>query len=120
MTGFNVVSYKGKSISILDLSNAKASQAIETLKFVQDKISDMPLKSVLILLDETNTEVTKEGLSAVMEFAKNNTPYVKASAVVGAEKLKGVMLTNVSTEIGRDISSFATRAQAMDWLVSQL
>jgi hypothetical protein len=119
MTGFQLISHKGKTISLVDLSNTKATAAIETLKIAQKKISVMPPKSALILTDETNGEVTKDVVAAIVEFAKNNTPYVKASAVVGAEKLKAVMLTNVSTMVGRDIKNFETRTQAMDWLVSQ-
>jgi len=113
------VPYKGKTISLVDLSNSKTAQAIEILKAAQKKISEMPPKSALILTDETNGEVSKEVIAAIIEFAKNNTPYVKASVVVGAEKLKATMVTNVSTIVHRDIKSFETRTQAMDWLVSQ-
>ena len=92
----------------------------KTLRLAQKKISIMPPKSALILTDETNGEVTKEVVAAIMEFAKNNTPYVKASAVVGAEKLKAIMLTNVATMVGRDIKSFETRTRSLwIWLVSQ-
>lgn len=119
MPGFEIIPYKGKTISIVDLSNSKAQQALDVLKAAQKKITTMPPKSALILTDETNGEATKEVVYAVIEFAKNNTPYVKASAVVGAEKLKAVMLTNVAVQVGRDIKSFETRTQAMDWLVNQ-
>jgi hypothetical protein len=119
MAGFQIVTHKGKNISLIDLSNTKTAQSTAILKEAQTKITKMPPKSALLLTDETNAEVTKEAVYAIMEFAKNNTPFVKASAVVGAEKLKHVMLLNVSTTVGRDIQNFENRAKAMDWLINQ-
>jgi hypothetical protein len=119
MTDYQEIKFKGKTISLVDLSNGKSDEAIKTLQIAQKKIATMAPKSALILTDETNGEVTKEIVSAIMDFAKNNTPYVKASAVTGAEKLKALLLTNLSTTVGRDIKNFENRSQAMDWLASQ-
>ncbi len=119
MNGFEVVTRKGKTISVVDLSNTKTLQAIEILKEAQKKMSNMPSKSVRLLTDVTNAEVSKEVVNAIMEYAKNNTPFVMASAVVGAEKLKGVIALNVSTTVGRAINNFGSRADAEEWLTSQ-
>lgn len=119
MAGFKVVTHKGKNISIVDLSNTKVPQQIEILKDAQKTISAMAPKSALILTDESNAEVNKEAMAVVLNFAKNNTPYVRASAAVGAEKLKSVILTNISTSVGREIKNFDNRTLAMDWLVNQ-
>jgi hypothetical protein len=119
LTEYKEVVHKGKQICLVDLSNGKTAEAIKTLQIAQKKIAAVPSKSALVLTDETNGEVTKEVVSAIMQFAKNNTPFVKASAVTGAEKLKALMLTNIVTTVGRDIKNFETRMQAMDWLANQ-
>ncbi len=113
------VSHLDKSITIVDLSNKKTSQIIEALKEAQTKISAMQPKTARLLTDVTNAEVTKEVVDAIMLFAKNNTPYVKASATVGAEKLKNIILSNVSTNVGRAINNFSSQKEALDWLSSQ-
>ena len=48
-----------------------------------------------------------------------NTPYIKASAVVGVEGMKAVLQTAVSMQDRREIAAFATRGEAMDWLASK-
>ncbi len=113
------VLHKAKTITIVDLSNQKQTQIIQTLQQAQKKVVTMPPKSALLLTDVTDAEVTKEVVEAILIFAKNNTPYVKASVAVGAEKLKKVILTNISTNVGRSINSFGSRKEAMDWLASQ-
>jgi hypothetical protein len=119
LAGFQITTYKGRQISIVDLSNTKVPEQTEIIIYAQTKIATMAPKSALIITDETDAEVNKEAIGLILNFAKSNTPYVKASAAVGAEKLKAIILTNITTNIGRDIKSFATREEAMDWLVAQ-
>lgn len=119
MNGFETVNHKGTIITIVDLSNTKTLQAIQLLKEAQKKITTMPPKSVRLITDVTNAEVTKEVVNAIMAYAKSNTPFLKASGVVGAEKLKSVITLNVSTTVGRTINNFGSRTEAKDWLASQ-
>jgi hypothetical protein len=119
MTSIRLDSHKGKIITIVDLSNKKAPQIIEALKEAQPKIAVMQPKSARLLTNVTNAEVTKDVVNAIMLFAKNNTPFVKASATVGAEKLKSIILSNVTTNVGRSINNFNSEPEAMDWLANQ-
>ncbi len=115
----NLILHKGKTITIVDLSNKSTPQIVDALGAAQKQISAMPPKSARILTDNTNAEVNKEVVGAILQFAKANTPYVKYSAAVGAEKLKNVILTNISTAVGREIKNFNTRTEALDWLAAQ-
>ncbi len=119
LTGISTIRYKTKPITIVDLTNAKSQEAIEKLKAAQQEIAKMPPKSVLLITDVTNTEITQDFITAVTDFAKKNTPYVKASASVGATKLIGLISMNVASSAGRKITSFQTRTEAMDWLANQ-
>jgi hypothetical protein len=119
MNRFQQITHNKKLISIIDLSNAKPQEQFETLEFAQKKIAMMPPKSALLLTDVENTQYTKEISSAMSDFAKNNTPFVKASATVGAEKILGVARANISVKAKRDINNFSNRNQAMDWLSTQ-
>ena len=113
------VSYKTKCLIIVELANLKSAQAIEKLKQAHDEIASFPPKSILLVTDVTNTEITNEFIAAVTEFAKKNTPYVKSSAAVGATTLVTIISYNLANTAGRKINSFYTRTEAMDWLASQ-
>jgi hypothetical protein len=115
----STILHKNKPVTIIDLSNKKTPQIIETLKEAEKKISTMPPKSARLLTDVTNVEVNMDVVKLVLQFAKNNTPFAKVSAAVGAEKLKSAILTNISTNVGRDIKNFNTRPEAIEWLSNQ-
>lgn len=61
----------------------------------------------------------KQVIVAVTEFAKKNSPFVKASAAVGANTLIRIISYNIANTAGRKITSFNTRTEAMDWLANQ-
>jgi hypothetical protein len=48
----------------------------------------------------------------------HNTPYIKASAVVGANGIRLVLLQTAIFLTRREIKAFPTRQKAMDWLAS--
>jgi len=81
---FESLSYNGKTIVIVDISNTRPEEAIPALREAQQQIALLPRKSVLILTDATNAVFNKESAKAMKEFAAKNSPFVKASAVVGA------------------------------------
>jgi hypothetical protein len=119
MKAFEIIPYKGKSIVMVDISNTTTEQLVAALKDAQAKISKLPVSSALIMTDATKAAYTQETGMAIKEFAAKNTPYVKASAVVGVEGMKAVLQTAVAMQNKRDIAAFATRGEAMDWLASR-
>jgi hypothetical protein len=119
MTAITKLSYKTKQVIIVDLSNQKPAEIAKRTEEAQKEIAAMAPKSALIITDVTGVEVANETINAVMEFAKKNTPYVKASTIVADNKMLNLIAYNVGNSAGRKITSFATRAQAMDWLVTQ-
>ena len=119
MKALELIPYKDKSIVMVDISNTTTEQLVSALKDAQAKISKMPANSALILTDATKAAYNSETGAAIKEFAAKNTPFVKASAVVGAEGMKAVLQTAVSMQNKRDIGSFATRGEAMDWLAAR-
>jgi hypothetical protein len=119
MKAFEIIPYKGKSIVMVDISNTTTEQVVTALKDAQAKISRLPANSALIMTDATKAAYTQETGMAIKEFAAKNTPYVKASAVVGIEGIKSVLQTAVAMQNKRDIAAFATRGEAMDWLASK-
>jgi hypothetical protein len=112
------VSYKGKTVVIVDLAGAIPDEVLVILAEAQKKIATMQPKSVLILTDASEAVYNSTSSKAMKEFSAKNTPYVKASAVVGADGLRGVLLRAVAALTRREIKSCKDRTEAMDWLVS--
>ncbi len=119
MKPFEVVDYKGKRIAVLDISNSKPAEAVAAYKGAQQKIMAMPKNSVLILTDASNAVYNKDSADATKEFVAKNTPFVKASAVVGADGMREMVKNTASVQSHRKIESFKTQKEAMDWLVAQ-
>ena len=113
-----VVAYKGKKIIIVDISSSTPEKISPFLEDAQRKIATFPLKSALVLTDVTGAVYDKVTSDAMKSFSANNTPYVKASAVVGADGVRSVLMTTIAILTRREIKSFKDRTQALDWLES--
>lgn len=85
---------------------------------MQPQIATLPRNSVLILTDATNARYNRQSAAAMKEFAAQNSPFVKASAVVGADGLREVLLDAVRFFTRRPIKACATREEALEWLVA--
>lgn len=114
-----VVTYKGKQIVIVDISNSTPEEAIAYFPEAHKIIAQFPPHSALILTDATKARYSLESATAIKEFAVQNTPYVKASASVGIEGLREILRVSIERRAERSINAFDSRAEAMDWLVSQ-
>jgi hypothetical protein len=115
---FEIVLYKGKKIVLVDISNTNTEQILAALPAAQKQIAFLPPKSALILTDVTNTVYNKEVSAAIKEFSAKNTPYVRASAVVGVDGLRSVLLQAVTMITHREIKACKTRDEAIEWLAA--
>lgn len=116
---FRFVHYKGKQIGIVDLGYTTPEEAIAVMVEAGQQIRKLPPKSALIITDGTHAVYNKNSAAALKDFARGNTPYVKASAVVGVQGVLFVLLQGVIRVTGRHYQLCKTRAEAMEWLISQ-
>jgi hypothetical protein len=113
------LTHSGKTIVLVDLSSCQPDEALkQVLPTAKTMIAQSPPKSALILTDVTNSSYTKEVAEALKAWSKSNTPYVKASAVVGADGLRAVLLQTVKLLTRREIKPCKSRDEAMTWLAS--
>jgi hypothetical protein len=112
--------YKGKKILVEDFTNMKPdAEFLKQIDEARKTIASQPEKTVLAVFDATGASFNTEILTAMKEFTKKNTPYIRGAAVVGVNGLLQVALSTISRFAGRDFISFKTRAEAMDWLVTR-
>ncbi len=119
MKPIETIVHKGKSIVIVDISGCNTDEVALTISEASKKISALPPKSGLILTDVTATIYNQATSNYIKDFSSKNTPFVKASAVVGADGLREVLLKTVAMITKREIKPFDTRAEAFDWLVTR-
>lgn len=119
MQAYQIITHKQKNIILIDLSGGQPDEIIQALRDSQPKIAALPPKSALVLTNVKDTAYNSVISSAIKNFTDQNTPYVKASAVIGADGLRKVLLQTVAALTKREIKAFTTQLEAMDWLVSQ-
>ncbi|MHB8088447.1 MAG: SpoIIAA family protein [Anaerolineaceae bacterium] len=118
MGSTQTLSYKGKSIVLADVSKSGPEEAARVFDEAIQVITKLPLKSVLLITDSTDAKYNQDTSNVTKRFSSTISPHILGSAVVGADNLKKVMVSTLRLLTKRDIRTFDTREQAMDWLVS--
>jgi GTP-dependent phosphoenolpyruvate carboxykinase len=116
-----IMNYKGKEIYYLDASS-QTTENIQEIKEDMEKIKRLirskPPKSALMITNVTNVRFNREMTELFKEYASHNTPYVKASALVGVSGIQKVVLTAVKTLTGRDYYLANSLEEAKEWVVN--
>ena len=113
------VKHKGQAIFVVDFSHCSAKEMLILLDLVQASVKRHAPGSLLTLADFTGTHIDKKVAARAKEVLVLDRPYVKKSAWVGTESLPHVFYENFKSFSQRDLPIFATREEAMDWLVSE-
>ncbi|MFZ1976708.1 MAG: STAS/SEC14 domain-containing protein [Bacteroidota bacterium] len=122
MAGVYELEYKGKAIFCMDISGLQSKDIQEFYKHVnhaEEMIRKHPPKSLLVITEVTNTGFDTAVAGIIKDYAQHNTPYVKASAVVGIVGWSKIILTAIKTATGRDFYLADTMEDAKEWLVKQ-
>lgn len=117
MNYVSVDKHSGKDIIHINLADCPTNEVPATLKYAHTVIKQYPTKSALVYTDVTNAAYTKDIASAMKDFTRDNTPYIKASAVKGADGIRLVLLQTVALMTRREMKTFDDEKMAKDWLV---
>ena len=114
------VTHKGVSVLRVDLSApATVEENLATVERAKAIVATHPAKSLLILTCVRGTVFNTKAVEELKRYSSFNTPFVKASAVVGLSGLARIIYDAVVKVIGRSIARFDSEAEALDWLVAQ-
>jgi hypothetical protein len=122
MAGVYEFNHMNKKILCLDIAGLQSRDKSEFQKHVEhakEIIRKQPPKSLLVITNVINTGFNTEVAGIIKEYAQHNTPYVKASAVVGITGWSKIVLTAIKTLTGRDFYLADTVEEAKEWLVKQ-
>jgi len=111
------VEHRGKQILLADMSHCLPREVEKIALLVPSYVTSEPHGSVLLLADFTGTEFDRIAIERLKESAVFDRPHVKRSAWVGVERLPQVFLEHIKNFSQRELPTFKTREEAMDWLV---
>lgn len=117
-----VINYKGKEIYYVDASNM-TTQDLPKIEASMNKakkmIASKPPKSALMITNVANTKFNSKMTELFKDYASHNTPYAKASALVGVGGMQKVVLTAVKAITGRDYYLTDSLSEAKEWIVNR-
>lgn len=111
--------YKGHAIFVIDLSHCNNKEILLLLDQVKSSVERHAPASLLILSDFSGTHIDKQVATRAKEVLVLDRPYVKKSAWLGTESLPHVFYENFKTFSQRELPSFKTREEAMEWLIQE-
>jgi hypothetical protein len=112
------INHKGQRVLLIDLSNCSAQEVSRISLLVPAQTVTEPRGSVLLLADFTGAQFDKNSLEALKQATVFDRPHLKRSAWVGVETLPHVFYENIKSFSQRDLPTFKTREEALDWLVA--
>ena len=110
------VTHKGRQLYFMDCSNATLEEMNQVIEACERDVRCKPENSVFTLIVAGGSSFSGETISRLKELARDNTPYVKASAIVGVTGLHKVALNAVAMFSKRRFYIYDTLDEAMDFL----
>ena len=111
------ISHKVKKILLADGSNCSPEELVELAALVQSQVTAEPRGSVLLLADFAGAKIDKKSLERLKPALVLDRPHLKRSAWVGTENLPKVFYEHLKSFSQRELPTFKTREEALDWLV---
>jgi len=112
-----IIGYKNIQIVYIDFSNLRKVEeiysAIESAEFY---IHQHSAKTVYTLTNLTGMHFNNEIFSRFTAYAKGNSPYVKASAVIGMVGLMQIFYNTFTRVTGREVRAFNSEYEAKEYL----
>jgi len=113
------VEHQGKQVLLLDFSHANAHEMQLLLEYVRITVAKHAHESVMTLADYTGSTVDHAVATKIKEVLTLDRPFVKKTAWVGTESIPHAFMENFHNFSQREIVTFKTREEAMDWLVEE-
>jgi hypothetical protein len=118
MERIRFVTHRDQRILLVDLSNCSAPEVAAIADQVPEIVTREPLGSVLIVADFTDAEFTRDAVERIKIATVFDRPHIKRAAWVLTENLPKALYDSIRSFSAREFPVFATRDEAMDYLVS--
>ena len=113
------ITHRGKQVLLVDISNCTPTEMNQLSRLVPAYVAAEPRGSVLLLADFTGSKFDKAAFESLKQATVYDRPHIKRSAWVGTEALPKVFYENLKAFSQRDLPTFKTREEALEWLVAE-
>ena len=113
------ITHRGKQVLLVDISNCTPAEMNQLSRLVPAYVAAEPRGSVLLLADFTGSKFDKAAFESLKQATVYDRPHIKRSAWVGTEALPKVFYENLKAFSQRDLPTFKTRDEALEWLVAE-
>ncbi len=113
------LTHEGKQVLFLDFSHCTPEDVLDMMNETQRIVTAQPPNSVLTLSDFTGGHFTRDAVRRMKEVAALDRPHVKRAAVIGVEGIPQVFYKGLMEFSARDFPAFASREEALAWLVRE-
>ena len=118
MERIRFIEHRGRRVLFIDLTDCTPEEMAVIADNVPPYVRNELPGSVLLLADFTGSKMTREAIERVKVAAVFNRPHLKRSAWVGTTPASNPLRVAVETFSVREIPSFATREEALEFLVA--
>jgi hypothetical protein len=113
------IAHQGKRILFVDCSHCSAEELEKMSQLVPSHVSGEPKGSVLLLADFTGAHFDRDAIERMKQDTVYDRPYLKRSAWFGTDTLPQVFYEHLKNFSQRDLPTFKTKEEALDWLVKE-
>ena len=113
------ITHKGQQVLLVDVSNCTIEEMIALGRLLPTHLAAEPKGSVLLLADFSGSKFDKAAIESLKQATVYDRPHIKRSAWVGTEALPKVFYENLKTFSQRDLPTFKTREEALEWLTAE-
>jgi len=118
MDRIRFITHREQRILLVDFTDCDPDEVAAISDQVPETVTQEPPGSVLLLGDFSRARFTRECVEHVKIAAAFDRPHLKRSAWVLTENLPKALYDSVRSFSARQIPIFATREEALDYLVS--
>ena len=113
------IEHKGKQILVFDFSNATVQQMLLLLEHIRITVAQHGRQSLVTFADFTGAEIDRTVATRIKEVLTLDRPFVKKTAWFGTESIPHAFMESFHTFSQREIATFKTREEALEWLVAE-
>jgi hypothetical protein len=118
MDRISYVTHRNQRVLLVDCSDCSPEELAAVIDEVPKHVTREPLGSVLALGDFSRSVFNKETVEHLKLAAVFDRPHLKKSAWVLTENLPKTLFDSIRSFSGREIPTFATCEEALEFLVS--
>jgi len=118
MDRIRFITHREQRILLVDFTDCAPDEVAAIADRVPEIVTQEPPGSVLILGDFSRAQFTRESVERLKIAAAFDRPHLKRSAWVLTENLPKALYDSIRSFSAREIPIFASRDEALDYLVS--